>query len=394
MDSWEQIVQNGDGDDAQSYLNNNILRQHLMTKKSCPIYEACSYNNIAVLNVLLANNIQLKLSPKFYINFALKYCDAEITNRILDLCHSCEYTCAVIKLAIDRTIMDLNSFDILEKIVSTADKHVFTGPEISSSALEHATSKIPDDINYTKILELLIDHGANITQKNLLECAISNQNITALNFLIANGVDVNPPKYKPSLYLAMYHSNIEAIKILTANGATINDKQQSKLLIKVYRHIQRWGARHDVFDTVFSANILDINARDKQQGNTLLNIAMDDYYYDDDETMGDQYKFIAMLLGHGADINMYLNNQGVTAFMLAAHGGCINMVKLMLNYNPNFSLKSPAGYTIVQSLKAALISIERNGLNNGKIGRSILEILALIESRLKYNTIKSSYKKI
>ncbi len=77
------------------------------------------------------------------------------------------------------------------------------------------------------IAQLLIEHGADINQKNrdkepILSMAVKKKNIHAINFLIRNSADINAQNFYGETALSIALPDIELAKLLIENGSNVD----------------------------------------------------------------------------------------------------------------------------------------------------------------------------
>ena len=184
------------------------------------------------------------------------------------------------------------------------------GLEAIHSALSRALDiRVDSDvIRRAKVVELLIQHGANVNHRfwgsrTLLHIAANAvQDIPeVIEVLLRAGADLNSTDKEnlTALQLAIARSNLKTIQLLVQRGATIDSETLAEGLLneagEQYGHVEPW--------LVAGA---DVETRDKK-GNTALHIAAGRGHF----------KNVPYLISQGANVNA-TNKDGWTALMQAA----------------------------------------------------------------------------
>ena len=200
------------------------------------------------------------------------------------------------------------------------------------------------NMNLKDIVELLIQHGADINTKDQwgttpLFWSVNNlyfyeslvDVIDIMNLLIANGADVNSKTEQgwPNIFFAADAGKTEAVKLLLEAGADISFKDDAG---QTALHVAAQNGHTDVVELLLDKGA-DINVKDKE-GRTPLHLAAE-------SADGD---IVALLLDKGVDINAK-DDSGFTALHHAARLGKKNVAELLIASGADIDTKDKQGHT-------------------------------------------------
>lgn len=169
---------------------------------------------------------------------------------------------------------------------------------------------------HTKVVKLLLAHGANIEASNKsLLLAAKNDHTKVAKLLLENGVDTEVKDR--SLLFAANNGHNEVVKVLIEYGANIetkdNHKQTSLLFAARNNHIE--------VVKILLANGANIEAKDNHKQTPLLFAAKNGHI-----------EVVKILLTNRANIQAS-NKHGDTSLHLSAENGHAWVVKLLLQFN-------------------------------------------------------------
>ncbi|KAL6617129.1 ankyrin repeat-containing domain protein [Neocallimastix sp. 'constans'] len=177
---------------------------------------------------------------------------------------------------------------------------------------------------YKKIMELLLNHGANANDKNrsgvsLLMIACNNNQKDIAEMLINHGANIHDTDSfnATSLIFACRYNNVDIIDLLVSKGANVNHQDEngcSPLIHAIREHninIVKYLIQHGA----------DVNIRDRSSETPLI-YACNTKFID----------CIRLLLDNGADINAQ-NYRGESCLIQSISFGYENVVNTLLEYN-------------------------------------------------------------
>ena len=179
--------------------------------------------------------------------------------------------------------------------------------------------------NYTDIVRLLIEKGANIECYNPVGCTpliiASYGNYEICEFLIQNGADVNARRTKgsnkdwTSLMYASYYSKLDIMNLLLENGALIDIRTPS--LYSAYLIAAQYGTP-DAVEFLIN-NGAELNCTDSDGDSALICAAK-----------YEQTDIIKLLIEYGVDINIR-NKDGKRAIDYAKEKRISDACKMLSN---------------------------------------------------------------
>lgn len=157
---------------------------------------------------------------------------------------------------------------------------------------------------HTKIVQLLLDHGANTN--GILQRAVEHKHIEIIQLLLSYGAEINASDGygHTALHTAATYGLLEITQFLIANGA-------------------------------------DVNAKNRR-GETPLYKAIKGTYLGG----GGSVKLVELLLNHGVDVNAIINDKEETPLLLAVKNREKEIVKLLLKRGANRQAVDIDGNTV------------------------------------------------
>jgi ankyrin repeat protein len=199
---------------------------------------------------------------------------------------------------------------------------------------DFAQLKLPNQTNiyspteYSELIQLLIDKGANINAKNnnglsTLSIAIMNDNIEAAKLLIDKGADINAIDIKGDnlLIKALEECRIDTAKLLINKGIDVNFIPEDGI---------------SALMTVCLMNTKNDRTKENLSGSTLVRFEM----YSQD----DYFELIELLIANGADVNSK-GFGGMSALGAAASVDNIEAIKLLIEKGADVNAKDNNGQT-------------------------------------------------
>ncbi len=195
---------------------------------------------------------------------------------------------------------------------------------MNDSALHHAQVKDAlfraisnDDVNTVKHL-FLTEMVLQQCPPGYLDSAIKKSNLEIIALLLTHGAYKNEESHFYGLQSAIYtNNNLDVVALLLSHGARVNDSDVDGCNVLHYA-VWQW---------------------DKKKNDTMPN----------------RHAIVEMLLKAGADVNSQGDvcccMEGYTPLHVAAlwNGGDPKTVALLLSYNPDLTIKSREGESVLES---------------------------------------------
>ena len=283
----------------------------------------------------------------------------------------------------------------LKKIFSRKPKK--TAEELNSELI---TASCNSDVK--QVAKLLKKHNLDVNfqckkwhGRTALLCA-TNMNI--INLLIDAGADVNAQCNEGNtvLHWACRCGNIEFVKVLLENGADINrindvKNQFGSTPLKFTKKINFNGSYDDVIQFLEDyknhkkTQILKEAVPDKEKLKEKLKEAIfTNYNYG--RSIDERYNDIKKLIEDGVDVNAEVSDIGMKALIVAACGGYIKIIKLLLDAGADVNAKDNFGWTAlhcVREVDIAKLLIKAGADINAKNNFGVTP-LGTVKSSLNY----------
>eukprot|EP00833_Pecoramyces_ruminatium_P003156 jgi/Orpsp1_1/1177188/evm.model.c7180000060509.1 len=332
-------------EDVVKFLLNHNVNVNVYDKFGrTPFYYACQYHQEQIVKDLLSSN-QIRLE-----NYTR---DPNILSFLIYLCQSGNVLlfdyfiqkgfnlyfkdykgCTPLLIAVEYHQINMIAY-LLDKNLNVHDRdnegksaiiYAMTDRRLNGNR-SMGDSKYYDE--YKKIMELLLNHGANANDKNrsgvtpiMIACSKNQQDIVEM--LINHGANIHDTSSLnlTPLIFACQNDNVEIVDLLVSRGANINhqDENGSTPLIHAIRernlNIIRYFIQHGA----------DINVRDHSNQTPLIH-ACSTRYID----------AIKLLLENGADINVQ-DYRGETCLIHSIYYDNEEIVNILLEYNADINL--------------------------------------------------------
>jgi ankyrin repeat protein len=225
-------------------------------------------------------------------------------------------------------------FYLLEQGADMRYKERF-GTNVLSYAAEHG---------FIDMIEYLIDHGLDLTEdiddtNNALREAAYTGQFEVIKFLVDHGADINGGDYGASenpLMKAARHDYVEIAEYLIDNGADLevrDDNGNTPLLFAAYE------GSYKVAKLLLEKGA-DIQAKNEMNWNALMQAASEGYT-----------DVAKLLLEAGSEVNVRGNEKGETPLILASWKNAPEIVKLLLEYKADKTMKDTNGDTALDYAK-------------------------------------------
>jgi len=232
---------------------------------------------------------------------------------------------------------DSNNMDLVKLLVEAgADVNAGQWPSLCQALYKGNTT----------IAKFLIDHGANVNYPEdwgpLHEASMYN--IEMVKLLLARGANVNggTGKHEPALYAAIRGGHRDIVELLIQHGADVNAK--NKTWRRVYTPLQRAAitGRTEAVKLLLEAGA-NISVKD-DRGQTLLHLILDMRNSDYNQYRLSK-DTLELLLIKGADVNLK-DKDGRTPLHLAADSADVEIVELLLDKGAKIDAKDDdSGFT-------------------------------------------------
>ena len=233
--------------------------------------------------------------------------------------------------------VDSNNMDLVKLLVEAgADVNAGQWPSLCQALYKGNTT----------IAKFLIDHGANVNYPEdwgpLHEASIYN--IEMVKLLLARGANVNggTGKHEPALYAAIRGGHRDIVELLIQHGADVNAKNNTWR--RVYTPLQRAAitGRTEAVKLLLEAGA-NISVKD-DRGQTLLHLILDMRNSDYNQYRLSK-DTVELLLAKGEDVNLK-DNDGRTPLHLAAESADGDIVELLLGKGAKIDEKDDeSGFT-------------------------------------------------
>jgi ankyrin repeat protein len=230
-------------------------------------------------------------------------------------------------------------------------------------------------------VECLLQHGANVnacgpTGTTPLMSTCFNKHLRIANLLVNSGVDVNQKDDQGwnAFFYACSNGNLDLVKFLHKKGTNIflENRIRSTALME--------ASQHTPIIRYLVDNGLNVNHKNNDNCTPLFNACLHD------NCEGALY-----LIENGAEINAVAKSQRLTPLHGASIMGHAEMVKLLLFFNADVTIKSTSGNTpllsavgnnkleVVKLFADLLTNAETSGNDYGITNRSTTPLLKLIK---------------
>ncbi|MFH1718217.1 MAG: ankyrin repeat domain-containing protein [Planctomycetota bacterium] len=233
--------------------------------------------------------------------------------------------------------VDSNNMDLVKLLVEAdADVNAGSWPPLCQALYKGNTT----------IAKFLIDHGANVNYPEdwgpLHEASIYN--IEMVKLLLARGANVNGGngKHEPALYAAIRGGHRDIVELLIQHGADVNAKNNTWR--RVYTPLQRAAitGRTEAVKLLLEAGA-NISVKD-DRGQTLLHLILDMRNSDYNQYRLSK-DTVELLLAKGEDVNLK-DNDGRTPLHLAAESDDRDIVGFLLDKGAKIDEKDDeSGFT-------------------------------------------------
>lgn len=245
----------------------------------------------------------------------------------------------------------------LKKIFSRKPKK--TAEELNSELI---TASSNSDVK--QVAKLLKKHNLDVNfqckkwyGRTALLCA-TNMNI--VNLLIDAGADVNAQENEGNtvLHWACRCGNIAFVKVLLEKGADINRRDDEKnqfgsTPLEFTKKINHNGSYNDVIQLLEDhkkTQIIKEAVPDKEKLKEKLKEAIfTNYNYG--RSIDERYNDIKKLIEDGVDVNAEVSDTGIKALIVAACGGYIKIIKLLLDAGADINAKDNFGWTALHCVR-------------------------------------------
>jgi len=244
---------------------------------------------------------------------------------------------------------------------------------------------IAADKGFVKSAQVLLQHGANLEGEGPEKCtslryAVRRGHLELSRLLLEKGADPNTPRGgSPILFDSANRGDIEAVKLLITYGANINAVDEldlSVLISAVMRgHVNvaaylldsnadanyaspsgataiHWAAASHFADLV---QLLINNGADLSPPTTHAWLPIHYAYQHPDTTR--------VLMENGADAN--ITCKGLTPLFLAASGGEIKVVEVLLRFHPDLEIVKQGGTALTAAVTGGHTEVVRMLLEDG-----------------------------
>ncbi|XP_044738611.1 ankyrin-1-like isoform X4 [Chrysoperla carnea] len=299
-----------------------------------PLYDAIKNNRLGITELLLKHEADVNVKNWFGqtpLYNAIQNNRLEITELLL------KHKSDINAIGIDRKTPLFNAIEKenlkITKLLLDNGANVKDFPKLLNIAVNRGC---------TEIVELLLQHNANVNVKNRygqtpLYDAIQNNRLEITELLLKHKSDINAEgkNRKTPLFYAIENQNLKITKLLLDNGANVKDYPEL-LNIAVKRECP------EIVELLLQHNA-DVNATDIN-GNTALLLTVSDCYEDSYKSLDrDSYvnikrKITKLLLNHGANVDAQTRG-GKTPLHFAVYNGYSQVVEVLLEYNANVNVR-------------------------------------------------------
>ncbi len=246
--------------------------------------------------------------------------------------------------------------------IKAIKQHIAKGADVNDMRFEMPPLAWAAMMGHTAAAELLLQHGADINGRNrdgntALHLAVFLGHAETAELLIKNGADINTKNGDGAAPIDLLGVPWEMTRFLTDMfGIKLEQKQVETGRAKIAEmlNVKLASASQIVTNDIWAAastgnlgvvkqalaNGMDANLKDPKSGDILLGTAA---------LMG-HTEIVALLLEHGADVNLR-SKDGGTALHAAAFLGRAETVKLLLEHGADTTIRHNMGGTAIDGAK-------------------------------------------
>ena len=248
--------------------------------------------------------------------------------------------------------------------IAAIKQHIAEGADVNEMSFEMPPLAWAAMMGHTAAAELLLQHGADVNGRNrdgntALHLAVFLGHAETAELLIKNGADVNTKNGDGATPIDLLGVPWEMTRFLTDMfGIKLKQKQVETGRAKVAKLLgaadaferENIPSVEEVWEAASTGNLnvvkqalangMDANLKDPKSGDILLGTAA---------LMG-HTEIVALLLEHGADVNMRSKDDG-TALHAAAFLGRVETVKLLLDNGADTTIRHKRGATAIDVAK-------------------------------------------
>jgi uncharacterized protein len=257
------------------------------------------------------------------------------------------------------------------------------------------------EMGNVELIAALIAHGANLNAKDergsALNAAVNAEKLDAIEYLLAQGIEINDDLGKEALNIAMglatYDSRLALTKLLLTHGAVIDEIdmlnaascKNPRLIELLHTH----GGNIDFHDEDNDSPIRMSLRYDcpkvtrwlMAQGVDLPIVFADGCPAIITAALGDNGSMVGYLLGRGDDISARWPQRDIDAIMRAAEAGLRNMVELLVHHGADPKAVNKHGETAYSLAMQASRQLQDDGEVASK-QLAVAEYLLSIEAAL------------